>query len=97
MIKVTIPLTTELSSYMLTITTTSNLSHLTVLDTGVLFGGTNLHEKRFSNISDRNIGFGFTGGSVFKITSPDDFETLSLGENLEIHLLSKYNFIYFNN
>ena len=40
----TIPLSTELMSYILTITTTTNLTHLTVFDTSVLFGGRYIHE-----------------------------------------------------
>ena len=31
-----------------------------------------------------------TGGSMFKIKSPDDFVSLSTGDNLEIRLLAKY-------
>lgn len=42
--KVKIPVTSELSSYILTIITMTNLTRLTVFDNGVLFGG-KLHEK----------------------------------------------------
>ena len=37
-------MTTELMFYILTITTTTNLTYLTVFDTSVLFGGRYIHE-----------------------------------------------------
>ena len=106
----TIPLTTEF--YILTITTTTNLTHLTVFETSVLFGGGYIHEafptilngiSRYrildigywiSDIAYRISDIGYrlldiTGGSMFTITSPDDFVSLSSGDNLEVHLLAK--------